>query len=204
MRVKSNKNCCNAGTKKAFTLTEMLICILCIGLLTVALTVFYSSVTGAATTIAKQKDVTLEEYSDVSLLSNSGKSIKLLMGNPSSVSLHYPENLIEAARINKGDTHTINHGIKMQTWYELRFVSADPSIARVDDDGNVLGVSEGVTYITVSLYVVNGGAETETDVTRVFPVQVYSSSMQNQGRSVQYYFYNGRYVKSWIVEDGEV
>lgn len=201
---KKQNRCRNAATKKAFTLTEMLVCILCIGLLTIALTIFYTSVTGSAQTIAKQKDITLREYSDISYLTNSNKSPTLLLSDPSSLGLSYPEKFIEAARIKIGDAYTVEHGINMQSWYKLKYTSADPSIASVDNYGMVRGVSEGITYITVTLYTVNGAVETETDVARVFPVQIYSSSAQAESRGIRYYFYNGDYVKAWVVEDGEV
>lgn len=184
-----------SSRKKAFTLTEMLVCVLCLGILTAAITAFYVAVNSQALAINTQKQKMLYEYSDITTLTNKNSDVENEIAN-----LYNSEYLIKAGQVAIGTPQIPQHGLTVGANQTVVFESNDATIAAYSESLGVVGVAPGVTYLTATIYIQEtDGSLTKTDVFRIIPVHVYSPSDTLSGL-IQYYYYNGMYLNAWISE----
>lgn len=187
--------------KKAFTMVEMLVCMVCIAFLTVAVASFHNSVMNQILSLKNEEDKALLEHSDVSRLRSASKIDAALID-----SLNHSQSVSKTNDLMIGNTWTIDPGFILRSGQVVVYESSDQTIATVGgSDGIVEGVSSGITYITATVCDVDAeGRALKTTQHKNIPVRVYDLTTQTIMTSFDMYYYFGEYYDGWFIAETEV
>lgn len=187
--------------KKAFTMVEMLICMVCIAFLTIAVASFHNSVMNQTLGLKNEEDKALLEHSDVSRLRSASKIDTDLIN-----SLNHSQSVSKTNDLMVGSTWTIDPVFTLYSGQFVVYESSDQTIATVDgSDGVVTGVSSGITYITATVCDVDAeGRILKTTQHKNIPIRVYDSTTQTIMTSFDIYYYFGEYYDGWFIAETEV
>jgi type II secretory pathway pseudopilin PulG len=170
--------------KKAFTMVEMLVCVLCIGILTVALGSFVTSINNATLKLRYQEDELLKEYSDISRLESATITPEFIE------TLNNPEFLSEATHLLVGNMHLIP--FDTQNLVSISFESNDESIVVVDESGTCFPIGSGITFIKIKAVLADN-----SNIESVYPIVVDDVETP----SYTYYFYHGKKYTTWFIRE---
>ena len=174
----------NKFNKKAFTLMEMLISVVCIGLLTIALSAFTMSINNHTQKLRNQEEHLLNEFSDVSRLEHEDITAEFID------TLNHPEFLHTAAHLVLGEMHSSS--IEADDVKTMTFESADENIVTVDNMGTCFPVKPGVTFIKINIVFTD-----DTSTTTYYPVVV----SPDEEYSYVYYLYAGKEYFAWFMKE---
>ena len=185
-------------SKKAFTLVEMLVCMVCIAFLTIAVASFHQTITNQTLMMKQEEEASLLEHSDISRLRTSKTIDTDLIST-----LNHPTHINKAIDINVGSPLAIEHGFDLLESQTVMFESADPTIAIVDETtGNATGLHSGITYITATIYsVADNGQVSKTLQSKRIPIRVYEDATSELMTSFDMYYYQGKYYNGWFISD---
>lgn len=185
-------------SKKAFTLVEMLVCMVCIAFLTIAVASFHKTITNQTLMMKQEEESSLLEHSDVSRLRASKKIDTDLIST-----LNHPTNINKAIDINVGSVLTLEHGFVLSENQTVMFESADPTIVSINEiSGEATGLRSGISYVTVTVYNVDdGGNSFKTFQSKRIPIRTYEDSTMDFMTSFDMYYYQGKYYNGWFISD---
>ena len=188
--------------KKAFTMVEMLICVVCIGLLTIAVTSFHTLLNNQMIKMQDREVAALLEYSDLSRLRE-----KNVIDDDFLDTLNNPEMLRIAHDIKLGDTAVIEYDILLLAGQTVIYESYDASIVAVDQDsGTILPIAPGITYVIATLCEEDASGRTvKTSNSAHIPVRIYDDDTASLLLSSDVYYYSGVHHQGWLFyKDGGV
>lgn len=185
-------------SKKAFTLVEMLVCMVCIAFLTIAVASFHETITNQTLMMKQEEETSLLEHSDISRLRTSKTIDADLIST-----LNHPTYINKVVDINMGQPLAIEHGFDLLENQTVIFESADLTIIAVDETtGNVTGLRSGITYITATLCNIdNNGQTSKTLQSKRIPIRVYEDATSELMTSFDMYYYQGKYYNGWFISD---
>lgn len=178
--------------KKAFTMIELLVCLVCLGFLTIAIATFASSIKIQQAKMFEREAVMANEYQDILKIKSDGLSIV--------DQLNYKFYLTKAEPKETGSEFSINEYLNINSIQKVELSSKDESILFIDDEGNCTALSEGVTYVEAKiLSLSDNGKYYYEDYIQHIPIIVYEPSNIATINSLDYYYYNGLYFNGWFV-----
>ena len=176
--------------KQAFTMIELLICLICLGLLSIGIATFATAIKGNISILDERDQRMSEEYQDVLKLKLDGEDIV--------DELYYPDSLIKAERL------PVNNSFNIELYYTP---TASERIECTSSNTDVLVVNNssfqtkqpGVAYVQIKIYELKSDGEYhDVDRIKYIPVITYSTSEAPFITGVDYYFYGGQYYHCWI------
>lgn len=185
-------------SKKAFTLVEMLVCMVCIAFLTMAVASFHETITNQTLMMKQEEEASLLEHSDISRLRTSKTIDADLIST-----LNHTTYINKVVDINMGHPLAIEHGFDLLENQTVIFESADLTIIAVDETtGNVTGLRSGITYITATLCNIDdNGQVSKTLQSKRCPVRIYEDDTSELMTSFDMYYYQGKYYTGWFISD---
>lgn len=182
--------------KKAFTMIELLICLVCLGFICVGIGSMASAVKQYAAYIDERESVMLGEYQDIMNLKVEGIAFR--------DKTNYPENVHEASKYSKGSVFSVrDRAVDAGGDCQLVFESMDPLIVSVDQNGTCRALYEGVTYIKIDVLVKESDGVYRSDGKPVYvPLIVLSEKFNDEMNYLKYYLYGGKYYVCWMHDEG--
>ena len=182
--------------KKAFTMIELLVCLVCLGFICVGIGSMASAVKQYATYIDDREAVMLGEYQDVMNLKVNGLEFR--------DKTNYPENVHEATKYAKGSVFSVrDRAVDYAGNYQLVYESMDPLVVTVDQNGNCRALYEGVTYIKIDVLTLESDGVYRSDGKPVYvPIVVLSEKFNDEMNFLKYYLYGGKYYVCWMHDMG--
>ena len=176
--------------KKAFTMIELLICLICLGLLSLGIATFATALKGNVALIDERDQIMSEEYQDVLKLKLNGESVV--------DDLYYPDNLIKAERLPIDSSFNIDLYYVASQSEKIEISSSDPNVLVIN--GNSFQTKgPGTAYVQIKIYEKKSdGAYHDVDRIQYIPVITYSTTEAPLITELDYYFYSGRYYYCWI------
>lgn len=182
--------------KKAFTMIEMLVCLVCLSFVCVGIGSMASAVKQYATYIDDREAIMLGEYQDIMNLKVNGLDFR--------DKTNYPENIHEAEKYSKGSVFSIKgKAVDYIGDYNVVYTSMDPLIVSVDNDGNCRALYEGVTYIKIDVLERESDGVYRSNGKPVYvPIVVLSEKFKHETSYLKYYLYGGVYYVCWMHDEG--
>lgn len=191
MKVQKNK-----FFKKGFTMTEMLISMVCLGIITIAIAAFHQSVSNQTIKLKESEDAIMSEHSDISKLRVIDNFDADVLAD-----LNEPDRLRKSTDILIGSSIIVESDLDFDTNQVLVYESANDDIATVDSAGNVTGVSSGITYITITRCSISeDGSVAKTTFFERIPIKVYSSENKLSMLAFDTFCYDGAHFFSWFTK----
>lgn len=180
--------------KKAFTMVEMLVTLVCIGIMTACIGAFASAIKLNASILDERELISSHEYQDVLNLKANG--------SPAIANLKYSEHLEVADKHTVGETFSLSSKIIPQPDQILKFSSSNDSIVTVSHDGTCITTGNGLAYIEVAILTLGDDNQYhDLGHRKFFPIFVYDPTYEVAINNVNYYFYGGNYYQCWICVD---
>ena len=176
--------------KKAFTMIELLICLICLGLLSLGIATFATALKGNVALIDERDQIMSEEYQDVLKLKLDGESVV--------DDLYYPDNLIKAERLPVNNSFNIDSYYVASPSEKIEISSSDLNVLIIN--GNSFQTKgPGAAYVQIKIYEKKSdGAYHDVDRIQYIPVITYSPTEAPLITELDYYFYSGQYYYCWI------
>lgn len=178
-------------SKKAFTMIELLVCLVCLGFLTVGIAAFASAVETNAAYVKDREELMLNEYQDVLYLKSNGTS--------DTSSLKNPDFLKQAEQFILGDTFNIRDYVTVSANQMIECTTDNTSVLTVQSGGTCTARSEGVAYVRVNILTMGSdGTYHDTKNVKYIPIIVKNTTNLDVLAELKYYFYGGRYYSCWV------
>ena len=178
--------------KRAFTMVELLVTMVCLGLLTIGFAAYASAINNHAETLKQVESDMLSEYQDVL----SWRSPDLVDVN----TLNFSEYLKIPSKHALGSQFLASDEIRLTSIQKAEYKSLDPTIVSVSETGACDAVGVGITCIEIRIATMNesGDYVYDSDYTIRIPVVVYNIDDAGIFFEVAYMYYNGKYFNCWI------
>ena len=178
-------------SKKAFTMIELLVCLVCLGFLTVGIAAFASAVETNAAYVKDREELMLGEYQDVLYLKTNGTA--------DTTSLNNQDFLKQSELKAIGDTFNIRDYVTVSANQMIECSTDNTSVLTVQSGGTITARSEGVAYVKVNILTMGtDGTYHDTKNVKYIPIIVNNSTNLDVLADLKYYFYGGRYYSCWI------
>lgn len=179
--------------KRAFTMVEMMVCLVCIGLLSIGIGSFASAVKHHTAYVAEREAEMLSEYQDILNLKAYGLSFR--------DKTNHPEFIYEAEKKSVGETFSVHSSLTLAPDQIVTYTSADPLVVRVDDNGNCKVLYEGVTYIEVRVLTLGSdGKYHDNNEFEYFPIVAIGDDFQEELDLLRYCLYGGKHYACWFYD----
>ena len=176
--------------KKAFTMIEVLVCLVCIGILTACIGTFASAIKLNASLLDEREIVSSNEYQDVLNIKAHGAT---------ATGLNYSDYLIKADKHKKAQSFSIADKFTIDTNDKVEIKSSNNNVVIVDNHGNCRSVGPGLAYIEIQFSTKgNDGEYHDLGVRKYIPVFVYDEDYEDSINTFNYYFYGGKYYTCWL------
>ena len=180
--------------KKAFTMIELLVCLICLGLLSIGIATFAAAIKGNIGLIDDQDQQISEEYQDV---------LKLKLEGPNIVDeLVHSNNLVRAERLPTDNSFNMDLYYVPSESEKVEYHSSNTNVLAINGS-SMQTKNPGIAYIEIRIFELKSdGAYHDVDRIQYVPVITYSPSEASLITELNYYFYGGEYYHCWInVED---
>jgi hypothetical protein len=179
--------------KKAFTMVEMLVCLVCIGFLSIGIGSFASAIKGHTAYVSERESDLLHEYQDVLNL----KSYGLIFRSKTN----HPEYIHEAHKYVVDDEFYISDHYAGEPNQKFEYESSDINVITVDSNGTCNAVARGVAYIKIKILTLgNDGEYHDLGNADYVPFIVADNEFNQEFNSLKYYFYGGEYYVCWLYD----
>jgi type II secretory pathway pseudopilin PulG len=178
--------------KKAFTMIEMLVCLVCLGFLCVGIGTFAAAINAHTSYIQARENDMLLEYQDVLDLKSNGLDAQ--------DRLNFSSNLYASNFYSDGATFAVSDKITLEPNQKVVYTSSDTSVVSVDAAGVCNAVSSGVAYVKANILTKDDsdGEYHDTNNVVYIPVVIINNTYSNEFNNLNYYFYGGKYYNCWI------
>ena len=181
----------NKTKAKAFTMIELLICLVCVGFVCVGIGSMATTIKSYSTYISDREAAMLREYQDIMNLKSQGIEYRSQLNNS-----HY---LRDPNMYNIGATFSMELYYPLDHNQQAIYEAADPNILSVAENGTCVARHEGVTYVKVEILTQDSeGVYRSNNETFYIPFIILSEEFQREMSSLKYYFYGGKYYVCWI------
>ena len=177
--------------KKAFTMIEMLVCLVCVGFLAIGIGTFAATINAHSIYISAREDQMLCEYQDVLNLKANGMEAQ--------DELNFSSNLYASITHDEGANFNINNYLTIESNQSVKYSSSNDSILRIDENGNVQTLIPGVACIKANILTLGSDGEYhDTNNIKYIPVIVTNNTYINEFNTLNYYYYGGQYYSCWV------
>jgi type II secretory pathway pseudopilin PulG len=177
--------------KKAFTMIEMLVCLVCVGFLAIGIGTFAATINAHSIYISAREDQMLHEYQDVLNLKANGSDAQ--------DNLNFSSNLYASITQSEGATFNANDYLAVESNQLVKYSSSDESVLHVDENGNAQTLLPGIVYIKANILTLgNDGEYHDTNNVKYIPIIVISNTYNNEFNTLNYYYYGGQYYSCWV------
>jgi type II secretory pathway pseudopilin PulG len=184
-RNKLNKN------KRAFTMVELLVCLVCMGFVCIGIGSIATAVKSYTTYIEDREATMIKEYQDVMNLKTHGIELR--------DKVNFPGNVRDVYQYNQGDEFFVSQAFAVKPNQEVTYEAENEQIISVNSDGVGHALSDGITYVKVTILTKNENGNYEHGVeVYYYPVMVLSERFKVETSMIRYYLYGGEHYVCWI------
>ena len=178
--------------KKAFTMIEMLVCLVCLGFLCTGIGTFAAAINAHTAYIQARENDMLLEYQDVLDLKSNGLDAQ--------DRLNFSSNLYASNKYMDGASFSVSDKVTLSPDQKVKYSTSDTSIVYVEADGSCQAVSPGVAYISATILMKDDSDGEYHDTNKVIyiPVVIISNTYSDEFNDLDYYLYGGKYYTCWI------
>ena len=177
--------------KKAFTMVELLVCLVCLGFLAVGIGTFASAVKAHTAYIQARETEMVLEYQDVLDLKANGIDARDRLKNP--------DNLYSSYKYDEGATFTVSDKIVLEANQKAEYYSDNSSIVSINSHGECRALAVGITVIKVKILTEQeDGIYHDNNNWQYVPVIVKNSEFASELQNLNYYYYGGKHYSCWV------
>lgn len=177
--------------KKAFTMVELLVCLVCLGFLAVGIGTFASAVKAHTAYIQARETEMVLEYQDVLDLKSNGIEARDRLKNP--------DNFYSSYKYNEGDTFTVTDKIVLNADQKAQYYTDDTTIISVSANGECRALATGVAVVKVKILTKQeDGQYHENNNWQYVPIIVKNTEFSSELNNLDYYYYGGKHYSCWV------
>ena len=169
---------------------EVLVCLVCIGILTACIGSFASAIKLNAALLDEREIISSSEYQDILNIKTHGET---------TTGLNYPSYLLKADKYKPAESFSIADKFTVAPDEKVEIHSSNNNVVIVDNHGNCRSVGPGLAYIEVQILSFGEDGEYhDLGVRKYIPVFVFDDEYEDSISTFNYYFYGGKYYTGWL------